>query len=147
MITTSMLKTPQNILKQIGFIALIALFLNVFAAHASISGEGSVDSVSGYVTATNKNGEVRRLNKGDTLQDGDVINTGNESSITITLSNGDKVVLGALKSYTVISGNLNTGGLANSTLNGQAQASPLTGTTAGGVAPTTPDSGGSPINN
>lgn len=140
---------------------LIAAFLSVSASHA---GAGFVSSIEGYVTATNSKGEVRRLEVGDTLEEGETIDTGNDSSATITLQNGELVSIGSTSRYKLSSvknngvqfaarrfakGSFQTlstataaGGVISTEETGQAPSSPNDDID----APTTPGSGGSPTN-
>lgn len=133
--------------------ALLAALLLIAAGNAFAEGNSaSVSEVTGYVTVTDKDGKVKRLEAGDKLEDGTVINTGNDSGVSILLANGETVTLGALSSYTLGKGYGSTGGFAQRSLGGNTPTL-STSTTAGGViggvgddAPTTPGDGGSPTN-
>jgi len=84
--------------------AISSLFsMNLYADEFSItenSGNAVVSDVNGYVTVTDSEGNVRRLSKDDEISPGDIINTGNASSVNITLADGQVLVLGELRSYT-----------------------------------------------
>jgi len=88
------------------FFAVITTLLMAFtlsnSAHAqdTTPSNAVVSSVSGYATITDSNGEVRRLKEGDTVDEGDKISTGNDSSLQLILSNGKVFTLGALENFT-----------------------------------------------
>lgn len=117
-------------------------------AHANDA--GSVSNVSGYVTVTNADGEVKRLKDGDKLNSGDIINTGNDSGVLISLANGETITLGALASYSVgQSDDSGNGAFAQRSLGGNSPTLSTATSAGGGViedAPTTPAPGGSPTN-
>lgn len=133
------------------FMAIVLLFL----AQTSLAQDaGTISAVDGYVTVTSANGETKRVEAGDTVQNGDVVNTGNESAATIVLANGKTITLGSLDSYTVNGGPANGEGdsVAPTSLNNTTPTL-STATSAGGSlitptddAPTTPTEGGSPTN-
>lgn len=134
--------------------ALLAVILLMATGNLFAEGNGaSVSDVSGYVTVTNKDGDVKRLKAGDSLKDGEVVNTGNDSGISILLASGETLTLGAQSSYTV-GGSVGSGDkFAHRSLGGNAptlSTSTTAGGTIGGVdgvdAPTTPGDGGSPTN-
>jgi len=77
--------------------AALILVTGLSFAQASVS----IGIVTGYVTATSADGEVKRVKDGEELKEGDVINTGNESKVSIVLANGETITLGPLDSYTV----------------------------------------------
>jgi hypothetical protein len=133
----------KNTLKHVSCVLIAALLL-VFVGAAQAD---SVGAITGYATVTSANGDTKRLKLGDTLEVGDVVNTGNESSITIVLANGTTITLGSLQTYTVVKGSDGGGdnGFAPSSLSSK---SPTlsTATSAGGSVETTPDPGGSPTN-
>jgi hypothetical protein len=121
------------------FISLIATS-NVFAEHAAIS------TISGFVTATNVDGEVRRLKSGDALEHGDVITTGEDASASISYNDGTTISLNALASHTISYGNADGGAFVQRTLSaGSKKLS--TATSAGGSisVPTDQGSGGSKV--
>lgn len=125
----------------------IAVLLLITASSSFADEAGQADAVVGYVTVTNSDGEVKRLKDGDSLEYGDIINTGEESSVTIVLASGETITLSALQTYTVAKGagtgddgspyaerSLSTGSPTLSTA-----------TSAGGTS-VTPGDGGSPTN-
>jgi len=65
------------------------------------SADGTVTSVSGYVTVTDNNGKVLRLQEGDKVKEGNIINTGKDSSLTLLLQNRQIITLGALETLTL----------------------------------------------
>jgi hypothetical protein len=90
----------KNTIKQLSGALLAALFL--LNSGALLANEASaITAITGYVTVTALNGDTKRLALGDKLKNGDVVNTGNESSVSITLANGEVVTLGGLARYTV----------------------------------------------
>ena len=130
-------------------LVVIATLLATTVSHANQS--GTVSSVSGYVTVTTPDGEVRRLKAGDKVNDGDVINTGDNSSAVIELDNGEKITLGAVQSYAlgqpVAAGKGEN--FANRSLGGKSPTLSTSANAGGGTsegAPTTPAPGGSPTN-
>ena len=135
----------KNTLKHLSCI-LIAGLLLVTAGAALAAQAGSADAVVGYVTVTNTNGDVKRLNDGDTLEVGDVVTTGEDSSVSIVLANGETITLGASQSYTLVKGSDGgDGGFAGRSLSSKSP-SLSTATSAGGSVEITPDAGGSPTN-
>ncbi|MFT6032318.1 MAG: hypothetical protein ACI854_000847 [Arenicella sp.] len=128
--------------------ALLATLLLLIAS-TSFAGEvGSVGEVVGYATVVSAGGEVRRLKSGDKLEEGDVINAGSDSSVVITLNNGEVVTIGPQASYTIAYTNAGNGGaFAKQSLgNGSSSPTLATGSSAGGSAPVTPGDGPSPTN-
>lgn len=121
----------KNTIKQLSGALLAALFL--LNSGALLANEaGAITAITGYATVTASNGDTRRLALGDKLENGDVVDTGNESSVSITLANGEVVKLGGLASYTVGGQNNADGGtFANRSLS---KKSPTlsTATSAGG---------------
>lgn len=87
----------------LSFVSIFAsLFLFMGAAQAQDSAYASKSSalasnIYGHATVTNSNGDTRRLNVGDTINEGDVINTGKDSGVELTLPNGKVVALGELQ--------------------------------------------------
>ncbi len=138
----------------IKFILMPFIFMLGMSASFLATAAITVGDISGYVTATNKDGEVKRLKSGDTLNEGDVVNTGNDSSVTILTDGGTVLAsLGALASYAINSELATSDKFAPRTLNGK---SPTlsTGTSAGGgignspedeIPDPNPGDGGSPI--
>lgn len=123
-------------------LVLITCLILSGQAYADSKTAATITSLSGYVTVTDADGNVRRLKEGDTLEVGHIINTGNDSTVSITLSNGDIITLNSLGNYTVPGhndpGNNNGGAFAQRTLSaGSLNLS--TGTSAGGTSPTTPN--------
>jgi len=129
------------------FIATLLVLVSgiVFAEETA-----KISAISGYVTVTSSDGEVRRLKDGDTIKEGDVINTGEDSTVTITLANGEIVNLGSSVVY-------NFGQASSETEGAFAKRSFTTGSpvlstatsSGGGIndnTPTTPGIGGSPTN-
>lgn len=113
-----------------------------FAANAV-----SISTATGYVTVTSSNGDKKRLAEGDELNDGDVITTGGESSVTFTLEDGTLISLGALETYSfVASGAKDGNGIFASRSLSSSKNSLSTATSAGGTVGTTPPEGGSPSN-
>ncbi len=131
--------------------SLIAAILLV-ATNISIAADThSANEVSGHVTATSADGSVKRLKSGDEVEDGDVINTGTESNVSITLANGEIVAVGPLSTYIVGESAKGTGGAFANISSNTKSPSLSTATSAGGGidnqdAPTTPPTGGSPTN-
>ena len=121
------------------FISLIVTS-NAFAEHAAIS------AISGFVTATNVDGEVRRLKSGDPLEHGDVITTGEDASASISYNDGTAISLNALASHTINYGSTGGGAFVQRTL-GAGSTKLSTATSAGGTTsvPTNPGSGGTPV--
>jgi len=128
----------MNILKYLSG-SLIAAFVLITTNIAIAADTNSTSAVSGYVTVTSIDGDTKRVSFGDKFNDGDVINTGSESSISIALANGEVITIGALSSYTIGKNtaiNNKVGGFANRSLSTK---SPTlsTATSAGGII--TPD--------
>ena len=132
----------------------IALLIITWSAYVYADQAATIDSLSGHVTVALTNGDVKLLKEGDTIESG-VLNTGSDSSISLTLSNGEVVTLGSLATYTLNASYDSTDkGLAfaqRSLSSGSPTLS--TATSAGGainqdtdVPPTTPAPGGSPSN-
>jgi len=128
----------------------VALFC---AAALCVSAQAAtVGSATGYVTATTIDGQVKRVAVGDKLVPGEVINTGNESEVTLTLANGEVITLGPLASYKITGADSGNGAAFGQ--RGLNSNSPVlsTATSAGGGiidstdTPTTPPTGGSPVN-
>jgi len=80
------------------FIALT--FSNSAYSQAPDTSNAVVSELTGYATVTAINGDVRRLKVGDTIKQGDRINTGNNSSLELLLSNGESYVIGPLQVFT-----------------------------------------------
>ncbi|RBP52947.1 hypothetical protein [Arenicella xantha] len=142
-----------NFQKTVNFSVVLTTTLLLLTSASSAFGNSraaSIESLIGYVTATNSNGEVKRLTDSDTLNEGDVLNTGSASSISITLANGDLIQLGELDTYTVGAADdtKNKGGsFAQRSLNKKSPTLSTAISAGGGVAvPTTPAPGGSPSN-
>jgi len=126
--------------------SLMAVLLIIGSVAVAAENTAVVKAVSGYVTKTSDNGEKKRLAPEDHLIDGNIITTGENSSVLLLLANGQTITLGPLASYTVgqkVVGNGISGGVGAVS---SAAASPTlsTATSAGGGI--TPDDGGSPIN-
>lgn len=137
---TSVTEFSHRIIKlAVLFICLIATS-NAFADHATIS------AISGFVTATSIDGEVRRLKNGDPLEHGDVITTGEGASASISYDDGSRISLTALASHTIDYGNTGDGAFVQRTL-GAGSTKLTTATSAGGTTsiPTNPGSGGTPV--
>jgi len=90
----------QNTLKYISN-ALLAALLLIATSSAFAEDTNSIDAVSGYVTVTSSNGDVKRSKPGDTLKEGDIITTGADSSASIILADGSVVNISELSSYTI----------------------------------------------
>ena len=134
----------ENTLKRLSC-TLIAALLLVTASSSFAEGAINVEAVVGYVTVTNADGEVKRLKSGDTVENGDIITTGEESSVSIILANGKTITLGASQTYTV--GKNSDDGNGAFAPRSLSTGSPTlsTATSAGGTS-TTPEDGGSPTN-
>lgn len=141
----------KNAFKVIASIATATLLLMSTGAAFAESSVASVSGLTGYATVTNADGEVKRVANGDELNEGDVLNTGADSAVSIVLANGETLTIGQLESYTVsesVAKNSSAGdGFAQRSLNTKSP-SLSTATSAGGgiSAPTTPAPGGSPTN-
>ena len=86
--------------KHSAFISIIAfLFLFSSFSNAQTNGNTIVSEVVGYATITGGNGEVSRLSNGDSINEGDTISTGKDSSIDLLLPNGRTVVVGPLQTF------------------------------------------------
>ncbi len=142
----------KNTFKHISHVLIAVLILIISGTSFAEGDSASASDVSGYVTVTDKNGQVKRVQTGDKLEDGDVINTGNDSGVAILLADGSTVTLGPQSNYTIGDSDSYGGGLAQRPLSGN---SPTLSTsiTAGGAinsigeeAPTNPGDGGSPTN-
>jgi len=140
----------NNRFKHLGKVLLTSLVLMLSAA---VSHAATVESVSGYVTVTSPDGEVKRLKSGDALEDGHVINTGNNSGIEIKLPSGESITLGSLASYTVgkEASTSSGGSFAQRSLGGKSPTLSTATSAGGGFSSTnqpspTPGSGGSPTN-
>ena len=134
----------KNTLRHLSCILIAALLL--VTAGASLAAQaGTVGTVVGYVTVTNANGDTKRLKDGDTLEIGDVITTGDDSSATFVLANGETITLGASQTYTVAKSSDGDSPFAGRPLSNKSP-SLSTATSAGGSVETTPDAGGSPTN-
>ncbi len=132
--------------------SLVALLVITWSAHVSAAQAVTIGSVEGHVTVTMPNGEVKRLEAGDTVEAG-ILNTGNNSSASLTLANGEVINLGSLASYTIGGSNeVGNNGPSFGQRSLSAKSPTLsTATTAGGAIgqdnpSTTPGSGGSPSN-
>jgi len=92
----------QNIYKTIStFLLALSIALLSMPTHAQVQdNNGTVSSVNGYATVTDSDGNVKRLKEGDSINIGDVINTGSTSSLEITLSDGQVISIGELASFT-----------------------------------------------
>ena len=130
----------KNTIKQMSGALLAALFL--LNSGALLANEaGAITAITGYATVTTSNGDTKRLALGDKLENGDVVNTGNESGVSITLANGEVVVLGGLASYTVGGQNDADGGTVGNRSLSNKSPTLSTATSAGGgieVPPVTP---------
>ena len=70
-------------------ILAVAVLLLISATSAfAKDNTASIDNLTGYATVTDVNGDVKRLANGDTLNEGDVLNTGAGSAVSITLASG-----------------------------------------------------------
>lgn len=133
-----------------GVLAIALLLLvstnSAFAQDAA----ASINNVAGYATVTTANGDTKRLAEGDELMEGDILNTGANSSASITLANGEVIQLGELATYTVgaVAGTNNESGVFAQRSLSTKSPTLSTATSAGGgiSAPTTPTEGGSPSN-
>lgn len=148
------LQMRLNILKRVNAYSILAisfLFLSsTNFASAQQDAAASISNLSGYVTATSADGEVRRLVDGDKLMEGDVLNTGNESSVLITLNSGEIIKLGELANYTIDAvqdAKKDTDVFAQRSLINKSPTLSTATSAGGGIsAPTTPTPGGSPTN-
>lgn len=139
-----------NFQKTVNFLSILTLaFLLLVSASSAFANSttASIDNITGYATVTTANGDVKRLANGDTLNEGDVLNTGSESSASITLANGDVIKLGEKDTYTIAGTSSEGGTFAQRSLSTK-QPTLSTATSAGGgvAAPVTPMPGGSPSN-
>jgi hypothetical protein len=129
-------------------VTVAVLFISLIATNNAFAEPASITAISGFVTATNADGEVRRLKTGDALEHGDVITTGDGASASISYSDGSTTNLNALESHTVNYGNADGGAFAQRTL-GAGATNLSTATSAGGTTstsvPTNPGSGGTPV--
>lgn len=143
----------KNTLKRLSCI-LIATLLLVATGTSFAEEAGKIEAFTGFVTVTNSDGEVRRLKPEDTFEDGDIISTGEESSVTFVLANGETITLGASETYTIAQSSDDSygseGKFAKRPLSSK---SPILSAGAGGdlsqgidAPATTPGVGGSPTN-
>lgn len=135
-------------LKQASKVLITTLLLTISSVSLA-NNEASIHSLSGFVTITEQNGDVRRAQPTDKLHVGDTINTGNESQIIFILGNGKRVELGSLESYTIKESDKdqNSGEIfAGRSLSNKSPTLSTATSAGGGVAdaPTTPAPGGSP---
>lgn len=142
----------QKALKHSIFLAMPILLLASINSSFAKASSASVNSLAGYVTITEKNGDIKRLAELDSLSEGGIVTTGSKSSISITLANGEIIELGESDTYTIPAGeNTDNNAFAQRSLS---KKSPTlsTATSAGGrietqsPAPTVPTPGGSPSN-
>lgn len=136
----------HNILKFFGVASVALLLVAASSTGFAANNIVSFTDLSGYVTVTTADGDVKRLKKGDTLNEGDVINTGDDSSVTVTLDSGEVVTLGGNDTFRVPSPRQSAGSSFAQRSSGTKLPTLSSPTSAGGGASTTPGAGGSPTN-
>jgi len=95
------IKIKSNKLLTIIVASLLITFTFSHSVYSqNVNTSSVVNSIAGYATVTDANGKVRRLKEGDTISEGDKINTGNNSSLELTLANGESHIIGPLQSFT-----------------------------------------------
>ena len=127
-------------------VKLTVLFICFFATCNAFADHVAISAISGFVTATSVNGDVRRLKSGDPLEHGDVITTGEGASASISYDDGSNINLDALASHTISYGNTGGGAFVQRTL-GAGSTKLSTATSAGGTTSirTNAGSGGTPV--
>jgi hypothetical protein len=136
----------SNTLKHLNS-TLIAAALFMATSVVFAAGSASTSVVSGYVTATSTDGQVTRVESGDEHEAGVQITTGENSSVSIVLANGEVVEVGPLSTYIVgksAESDDKGDGFAKRSLNSKSPTLSTATSAGGGIAPTTPSPGGSP---